>query len=194
MARKTAVGPSARGAMGGVHPRLRHLFRRVVTPQPRHPRDSLVSTWGHSAWAGKGKEAPFRRSYRCRGAHLEGRRAPSRRWREAAGRASKVMGLPPGPDLGRVDPAPVDGTVWRALEKAPGIEVGDAVIPSVHLVQLGERSVDRQGGKEVALGRSGALETRTDFIQRVMGGESLDARILPVQYNKRGERERPWAS
>eukprot|EP00971_Amphidinium_carterae_P349223 6490908-Amphidinium_carterae.2 len=107
-----------------------------------------------------------------------------------------VVGVPPGPDvqLARANPAPIDHSVWRSLEKGPGINVGDAVVPSVHFVQLRERGLDRQGGKDISLARSGAIETREDFMQRVLAGESLDARILPVQYNKRGERERTWSS
>eukprot|EP00971_Amphidinium_carterae_P138366 2741696-Amphidinium_carterae.1 len=113
-----------------------------------------------------------------------------------------LLGVPPGP---RVDPgvvvpaapqmvAAATEAVWRALEKGPGIDLGDAVIPSIHFMHLGERALDRQGGKDIALGRSGAIESREDFLQRVLGGDSLDARILPVQYNKRGERERAWPS
>eukprot|EP00971_Amphidinium_carterae_P052403 1031477-Amphidinium_carterae.2 len=52
-------------------------------------------------------------------------------------------------------------------------------------------------GKDIALGRSGAIESREYVVQRVMAGEnleSLDARILPVQRNKRGEREKAWSS
>eukprot|EP00971_Amphidinium_carterae_P024744 487979-Amphidinium_carterae.2 len=202
MAREATVGSSAWSALGDMHFGLRHLLGGIVATQSRHAKGALVSTWRCAFGARESSKTSLWGAHRCGDPHLEGTRKAGSRWRKAASGAPslgsachgywrgvkppRVVGAPPGPVHAPPLGAPLDGVVWRALEKGPGIDIGDAIIPSIesiHLIQLGERGVDRQGGKDIVLGRSGATVSRVDFVQRVMAGDSLDARILPVQYN-----------